>query len=367
MIRHGYKGAFELSATVDYLFGYDATTGVVEDWMYEQVAAALPAATPTCATSCAARTRGRCGRSPSGCSRRPTAGCGRRRTTATLERLRDALPRRRGRARGGGARDAPFPFSAIVGQEALREALLACAVDPAIGGVLVRGERGTAKSTAVRGLAPLLPPVRVVAGDRYAADPDLGERRPDGPTPARVVERAGARSSSCRSARRPTACSARSTSTARSPTASARSSPGCWPRRTAGILYVDEVNLLPDHLVDVLLDAAALGRVHVERDGVSRRARRALPARRDDEPRGGRAAPAAARPLRAVASRCAGSRGPGGAGRRSSAAGSPSTRDPAALRRRAGRARTRALAARVARGAGARSRAVRLPRPRCCC
>ena len=59
-----------------------------------------------------------------------------------------------------------FPFSALVGQDALREALVACAVDPRIGGVLVRGERGTAKSTAVRGLAPLLPPVRVVAGAR---------------------------------------------------------------------------------------------------------------------------------------------------------------------------------------------------------
>src|SRR5204863_1129444 len=64
------------------------------------------------------------------------------------------LPRRRGRPRGGVR--VTFPFSALVGQEDLREALLACAVDPAIGGVLVRGERGTAKTTAVRGLAPLI-------------------------------------------------------------------------------------------------------------------------------------------------------------------------------------------------------------------
>ena len=76
-----------------------------------------------------------------------------------------------------------FPFTAIVGHDELREALLACAVDPVIGGVLVRGERGTAKSTAVRALAPLLPPVRVAAGARYATDPDTGEEGPDGPVP----------------------------------------------------------------------------------------------------------------------------------------------------------------------------------------
>src|SRR6201999_4468974 len=79
-------------------------------------------------------------------------------------------PRGRGRARGGLGVTA-FPFSAIVGQDPLREALLACAVDPAIGGVLIRGERGTAKTTAVRGLAPLLPPIRVREGDPFNEDP----------------------------------------------------------------------------------------------------------------------------------------------------------------------------------------------------
>jgi magnesium chelatase subunit D len=83
---------------------------------------------------------------------------------------------------------AAFPFSALVGQDDLREALLACAVDPAIGGVLVRGERGTAKTTAVRGLAPLLPPVRVRGGDRYSADPDTAEVSPDGAA-GEVIER----------------------------------------------------------------------------------------------------------------------------------------------------------------------------------
>ncbi|MCW3012739.1 MAG: magnesium-chelatase subunit, partial [Solirubrobacterales bacterium] len=76
-----------------------------------------------------------------------------------------------------------FPLSAVVGQAALVEALLACAVDPLVGGVLVRGERGTAKSTAVRALAPLLPPVDVVPGDPYS----LGVDDPDAPVGARTA------------------------------------------------------------------------------------------------------------------------------------------------------------------------------------
>ncbi len=79
MIRHGYKGAAELSATVDYLFGYDATTGVAEDWMYEQVAQRYLLDARRRDVHVAAPTRGRRGRSPSGCSRPPSAGCGRRR------------------------------------------------------------------------------------------------------------------------------------------------------------------------------------------------------------------------------------------------------------------------------------------------
>lgn len=128
-----------------------------------------------------------------------------------------------------------FPFSALVGQEDLREALLVCAVDPAISGVLVRGERGTAKTTAVRGLAPLLDGALVelpigATADRVLGTLDLDRALGEG---------------------------------------RATFQPGLLANAHDGLLYVDEVNLLPDHLVDVLLDAAALGRVHVERDGIS--------------------------------------------------------------------------------------------------
>jgi hypothetical protein len=113
-----------------------------------------------------------------------------------------------------------FPLTAIVGQEALVEALLINAVAPDVGGVLVRGERGTAKSTAVRALAPLLPPVAAADGQPFAFAP--GERAPDGPVPlaTAVVDR-------------PAPLVERSTSAARSPV-SGRSSPACWRAPTAG-------------------------------------------------------------------------------------------------------------------------------------
>ena len=163
-----------------------------------------------------------------------------------------------------------FPFTAIVGQEALGEALLACAVDPRIGGVLVRGERGTAKSTAVRALAPLLGDVEVVAGCRFNADPALdGADCPDGPHDGAAVER------------RPVALVELPVgATADRLLGSldldralrdgvAAFEPGLLAAAHRGILYADEVNLLPDHLVDVLLDAAAMGRAHVEREAIS--------------------------------------------------------------------------------------------------
>ena len=163
-----------------------------------------------------------------------------------------------------------FPFTAIVGQEALGEALLACAVDPRIGGVLVRGERGTAKSTAVRALAPLLPDVDVVAGCRFNADPLLDSAQcPDGPHDGADVER------------RPVALVELPVgATADRLLGSldldralrdgvAAFEPGLLAAAHRGILYADEVNLLPDHLVDVLLDAAAMGRAHVEREAIS--------------------------------------------------------------------------------------------------
>ena len=134
----------------------------------------------------------------------------------------------------------PYPLSAIVGHDRLRLALLLCAVRPEIGGVLIRGEKGTAKSTAVRALAAVLTQV-----DPGAALVEL----PIGATEDRVVG-----SLDLQKVLR---------------NGEHAFSPGLLARADGGVLYVDEVNLLADHLVDVLLDAAAMGRVHIERDGVS--------------------------------------------------------------------------------------------------
>ncbi len=163
-----------------------------------------------------------------------------------------------------------YPFAALVGQDLMKTALLLNAVNPAIGGVLVRGEKGTAKSTAARGLAALLPPLRVVAGCPFNCDSDehwpecphcgAAERTaahvpvpfidlPLGATEDRVLgtldfERA------LREGRR-------------------SFQPGLLAAAHRGVLYIDEVNLLADHLVDVLLDAAALGVNTVQREGVA--------------------------------------------------------------------------------------------------
>jgi magnesium chelatase subunit D len=136
----------------------------------------------------------------------------------------------------------PYPFSAIVGHDQLRLALLLCAVRPEIGGALIRGEKGTAKSTAVRGLAALLSAATGNA-DAGLVEMPLGatEDRVIGSLDLQRVLRDGEHAFS----------------------------PGLLSRAHGGVLYVDEVNLLHDHLVDVLLDAAAMGRVHVERDGIS--------------------------------------------------------------------------------------------------
>ena len=167
--------------------------------------------------------------------------------------------------------DRPYPFSALVGADELGLALLLNAVSPAIGGVLVRGEKGTAKSTAVRGLAALLPDVGVVAGCRFACDPDAPDPGcPDGPhgpgdaaevRPARLVELpVGASEDRV----------AGSLDLERALAEGRRAfEPGLLARAHRGVLYVDEVNLLGDHLVDLLLDAAAMGTNHVEREGVS--------------------------------------------------------------------------------------------------
>ncbi|RMB81948.1 putative cobaltochelatase [Streptomyces shenzhenensis] len=165
---------------------------------------------------------------------------------------------------------APYPFTAIVGQDDLRLALLLNAVSPAVGGVLVRGEKGTAKSTAVRALSALLPEVAVVPGCRFSCDPASPDPAcPDGPheagtgavRPARMVELpVGASEDRLVGAldiERALAEGVKSFE------------PGLLAQAHRGILYVDEVNLLHDHLVDLLLDAAAMGASYVEREGVS--------------------------------------------------------------------------------------------------
>lgn len=112
----------------------------------------------------------------------------------------------------------PYPFTAIVGQDDLRLALLLNAVSPAVGGVLVRGEKGTAKSTAVRALSTLIPEVAVVSGCRFSCDPGLPDPAcPDGPHEPGAVSRGPPGPSSCRSAPPRTVLSARSTSNGRWP------------------------------------------------------------------------------------------------------------------------------------------------------
>ncbi|MFE7228511.1 VWA domain-containing protein [Nocardioides sp. NPDC057577] len=169
-----------------------------------------------------------------------------------------------------------YPFSAVLGCQAddlddMGLALVLTTISPEIGGVLVRGEKGTAKSTAVRGLAAVLPSISVYAGDRFSIDPaDPSAESPDGPFgSAAVVE-----SRPVRLVELPVgATEDRVVGSLHLESALSRGAvefePGLLARAHRGLLYVDEVNLLHDHLVDLLLDAAAMGRVSVERDGVS--------------------------------------------------------------------------------------------------
>ncbi|MGI8817021.1 MAG: putative cobaltochelatase [Pseudonocardia sp.] len=164
-----------------------------------------------------------------------------------------------------------FPFSAVVGHQDMRLALLLTAVHPTIGGVLVRGEKGTAKSTMVRALAGLLPARAVVSGCRFGCDPGQPDPEcPDGPHPAD----APARERASRLVELPVGATedrlVGSLDLERALSEGVRIyQPGLLAAAHLGLLYVDEVNLLHDHLVDLLLDAAAMGRAHVERDGVS--------------------------------------------------------------------------------------------------
>lgn len=164
-----------------------------------------------------------------------------------------------------------YPFSAVVGLGDLKLALVLNAVSPRVGGVLVRGEKGTAKSTIVRALAAQLPAVEVVPGCRFACDPATPDTGcPDGPhepgaegvsRPATLVELpVGASEDRL----------AGSLDVERALTEGVKAfEPGLLAAAHRGVLYVDEVNLLHDHLVDLLLDAAALGTCYVERESVS--------------------------------------------------------------------------------------------------
>ncbi|MGC4768316.1 magnesium chelatase subunit D family protein [Micromonospora sp. DT44] len=164
-----------------------------------------------------------------------------------------------------------YPFSAVLGMADMRLALLLNAVSPAIGGVLVRGEKGTAKSTAVRALAALLPPVRRVAGCRFGCDPaEPDPGCPDGPHPVGAAAETGP----ARLVELPVGAAedrvVGSLDLEKALGEGVRAfEPGLLAAAHRGVLYVDEVNLLHDHLVDLLLDAAAMGRSHVEREGVS--------------------------------------------------------------------------------------------------
>jgi len=168
-----------------------------------------------------------------------------------------------------------LPFTALVGQESMKQALVLNAVNPAVGGVLIRGEKGTAKSTAVRALATLLPDIEVVADCPYGCPPDepeaqcadcrarlaAGERLPVATRQMRVVDLPI------------NASEDRVVGTidieAAIKRGERRFEPGVLAEANRNILYVDEVNLLDDHLVDVLLDAAAMGVNVVEREGIS--------------------------------------------------------------------------------------------------
>lgn len=168
-----------------------------------------------------------------------------------------------------------FPFSAIVGQEKMKTALILNSINPKLGGVLIRGEKGTAKSTAVRSLAALLPEMDVVKGCRFRCDPELPEKYcincrekvdktgrletikekmsvvdlPINATEDRVVGTLDIEHTIQKGEK--------------------RFEPGILAEANRNILYVDEVNLLDDHIVDVLLDAAAMGVNNVEREGIS--------------------------------------------------------------------------------------------------
>lgn len=167
-----------------------------------------------------------------------------------------------------------YPFSAIVGQDEMKRALLLAAVDPRIGGILVFGDRGTGKSTAVRGLAGLLPPMKVAGDCRYNCEPGDVSR-----FCARCREQAAAGTLRQRQVAVPMIDMplgatedrvAGALDLEKALVAGQKAfEPGLLASAHRGFLYIDEVNLLEDHLVDLLLDVAASGVNIIEREGLS--------------------------------------------------------------------------------------------------
>ncbi|MBO9999074.1 MAG: magnesium chelatase ATPase subunit I [Cyanobacteria bacterium SID2] len=185
--------------------------------------------------------------------------------TAEVSPTVPTLPRRR----------AVFPFTAIVGQEEMKLALLLNVIDPKVGGVMIMGDRGTGKSTTIRALADLLPEIEIVADDPFGSDPsnpelmsdDVRERIARGET-LPLAKKKVTMVDLPLGATEDRVCGTIDIEKALSEGVKAFE-PGLLAKANRGILYVDEVNLLDDHLVDVLLDSAASGWNTVEREGIS--------------------------------------------------------------------------------------------------
>ncbi|MEM0978970.1 MAG: magnesium chelatase ATPase subunit I [Cyanobacteria bacterium P01_H01_bin.58] len=167
------------------------------------------------------------------------------------------------------SRRAVFPFTAVIGQEDMKLALILNVIDPRIGGVMIMGDRGTGKSTTIRALADLLPAIDVVADDPFSRapqDPDIQREREGAEMP--VAQKKLPMVDLPLGATEDRVCGTIDIEKALSEGVKAFE-PGLLAKANRGILYVDEVNLLDDHLVDVLLDSAASGWNTVEREGIS--------------------------------------------------------------------------------------------------